>query len=178
MLSTKIGTEPDQMVAPVVIIDTDPTLIAITWQELSPATNGGLTISSYKIEVLTSEGVYEESAECDGTDPTVMTNLECKISIVSLLESPFTLAQGELVQVRVTAVNSIGGSVPSIPNSVGAEIELVPHKPPTAPTKNYSTTQTTLVINYLHLEGTANGGSEVLSYSVVWDQGTDTWVEL
>ncbi len=58
-------------------------------------------------------------------------------------------------------------------------MELVPHKPPTAPTKNYSSTQAALVINYLHLEGTANGGSQVTSYEIEWDQGSNaTFVSL
>ncbi len=45
-------------------------------------------------------------------------------------------------------------------------IEKVPNKPPVAPTKNYKTTQGALVIDYMFLEGTADGGSAVLSYEI------------
>jgi hypothetical protein len=128
------------MVAPAIILDTDLTLIAISWVELSEAVNGGLGIDSYLIEILTSEGLYEVSTSCDGSDLTIMADLECKVSLTSLLEEPFSLAQGDLIQARVTAVNSVGSSTASVLNSFGVLLELVPHKPPTAPTKNYSTT--------------------------------------
>lgn len=50
-METKIGTEPAQMVAPVVVIDTDPTFVLISWVELSEATNGGIGITGYRIEI-------------------------------------------------------------------------------------------------------------------------------
>jgi hypothetical protein len=128
------------MIAPVVVLDTDLTLIAISWVELSDAVNGGLGIDSYLIEIFTSEGGYEVSVSCDGSDPTIMADLECKISLISLLEAPFSLAQGDMIEARVTAINSVGSSTPSVLNTFGALLELVPHRPPTAPTKNYSTT--------------------------------------
>jgi len=68
--------------------------------------------------------------------------------------------------VRLVSVNAIGASIPSQPNSIGALIERVPQKPPVAPTKNAATTQSSLVIDYIHLEGTADGGSQILSYEV------------
>jgi len=64
----------------------------------------------------------------------------------------------------VISGNDIGLSVPSILNSFGDLLEVVPHKPPISPTKNALTTQTSLVIDYQHLVGTANGGTPVLSY--------------
>ncbi len=63
----------------------------------------------------------------------------------------------------------IGPSIGSVFNSFGALVEIVPHKPPTAATKHYTTTQSVLVINYLYLEGTANGGAPILSYEIMWD---------
>jgi len=80
----------------------------------------------------------------------------------------------------VTAINRIGPSLPSVINSQGAVVETVPHKPPVAPTKNYKTTQGSLVIDYMFLEGTADGGSAVLSYEIQWDQGetVNTFVTL
>jgi hypothetical protein len=71
-----------------------------------------------------------------------------------------------IIQARLVAVNAIGASTPSQPNSIGALVEQVPQKPPVAPTKNAATTQSSLVIDYIHLEGTADGGSQILSYEV------------
>ena len=86
-----------------------------------------------------------------------------------------------MISVRVIALNEIGESLPSAINSGDDQlVEKVPFKPPTAPTKNFSTTQSILVIDYLALEGTANGGSEVTSYQIMWNQGesVDVFVEL
>jgi hypothetical protein len=84
----------------------------------------------------------------------------------SLIVDPYALVQGNTVLARLVAVNSIGASIPSSVNSVGALVELVPQKPPVAPTKNAATTQNSLVIDYIHLEGTAVGGTQILSYEV------------
>ena len=89
--------------------------------------------------------------------------------MVSLISEPYSLEQGKTIQARLVAVNSIGASIPSSVNSVGAQVELVPQKPPVTPTKNAATTQSSLVIDYIHLEGTAIGGTEILSYEVQWD---------
>lgn len=44
VMLTDVGTEPAQMVAPTVEIDSDPTLVKISWTELSSETNGGLPL--------------------------------------------------------------------------------------------------------------------------------------
>jgi hypothetical protein len=70
------------------------------------------------------------------------------------------------VKVKIIAINSVGSSAGSFDNSSGALVELVPHKPPTSPIKNASTTQSSLVVDYKHLEGTANGGSVITAYDI------------
>jgi hypothetical protein len=74
-----------------------------------------------------------------------------------------------LIQARVIADNAIGESIPSILNSFGDFVEYVPHKPPVSPTKNAQTTQSSLVVDYQHLVGTADGGSAVLGYQIEWN---------
>lgn len=59
----------------------------------------------------------------------------------TLLTEPFNLNQSNIVQARVLCINNIGASVPSVPNTFGAILEQVPHKPLAAPIKNYQTTQ-------------------------------------
>lgn len=65
-----VGTEPAQMVAPVVVFDTDPTVVKITWQQLSSSIDGGLPIH-YIIQIQTNDGLFLESSDCDGSDPTI-----------------------------------------------------------------------------------------------------------
>lgn len=84
--------------------------------------------------------------------------------MANLLEEPFLLAQGDSIHARVSQVNEIGQGVPSVVNSFGAVVEQVPHKPMEGPSKNQATTQTSLVVDYKHLVGLENGGSEILSY--------------
>lgn len=100
---------------------------------------------------------------------SVFLALSCEIPLTEFLIEPLLLPQGSLIQARVSAINSIGQSVPSLTNSAGSLVEQVPHKPPTAPTKNYSSTQNVIVVDFLELQGTANGGSEVLAYELWWD---------
>lgn len=46
------------MVAPLVVFDTDPTQVKITWTALSPALSGGLPLIEYQIQIQTSSSSY------------------------------------------------------------------------------------------------------------------------
>jgi hypothetical protein len=76
-----------------------------------------------------------------------------------------------MIFARISAINEIGQSVPSIANSVGDLVEIVPHKPEQPPLKNAETTQDELVIDFTHLIGDTDGGSPITSYVIQWDQG-------
>ena len=71
-----------------------------------------------------------------------------------------------LVQFKVSSTNHVGESVASVAKVIGAIIEQVPLKPPVAPIKNSSTTKIQVIVDYMHLYGTANGGSDVTSYEI------------
>ena len=60
---TYVGTEPHQMVAPIVKIRSDePSLVNIAWSALAAENNGGLSTDEYKVEVH-SEGNYFQVCE-------------------------------------------------------------------------------------------------------------------
>lgn len=84
--------------------------------------------------------------------------------MVTLLELPFLLTQGTLIQAKVIAINLVGEGSPSSTNLSGAILETVPLKPPVAPSKNPTTTKTQVVVDYKHLFGTADGGSVITAY--------------
>jgi len=131
---TMVGTEPAQMVAPTVEISTeDPELVKISWTSLQPSTNGGIPLTSYKVEIQTSSEDFEQVCES-------VTDTECEISMASLLEEDFLLSQGDMIHARVSQQNEIGQGVPSVVNSFGAVVEQVPHKPAEGPSKNQATT--------------------------------------
>lgn len=69
--------------------------LKITWT--SPS-NGGSSISSYKINILQSDGTYSENTGyCDGSNFVIMGNLFCEIPMYVLTSSPYSLAQGTLI---------------------------------------------------------------------------------
>jgi hypothetical protein len=96
------------MTAPTVVFETDPTLIKISWLEQSTQTNSGLGIDRYLIEILAGDETYQTTFSCDGSTSLVISNLECSIPLTALLEEPLKIKQGQLIQARVTAVNSVG----------------------------------------------------------------------
>lgn len=52
-----------------------------------------------------------------------------------------------------------------------ALIEVVPHKPPTIPRKGWNTNENVIEIFYDALTNEVTGGSQILSYVILWDQG-------
>ena len=108
----------------------------------------------------------------------------CDVEMASLLEHPFTLIQGSEIIAVVTAVNVIGESLPSDPNTATADIALVrvvPHKPPTIPKRdNALTTAMLLQVEIDELVSPETGGSTILSYHLRYDDGSqgETWTDL
>ena len=108
---------------------------------------------------------------CDGSDPTIMAALSCQIPLTVLQASPYSLSLGNLVQVTVSATNTLGDSQPSLPNSGGALIETVPQTPASAPARGEETGEAQVQLLYTPLAGSATGGSPITSYIIWWDQG-------
>lgn len=145
--------------------------VRIAW---TPPDNRGDSITEYSVKI---EGnvpgiFFADPAECDGADVSVTANAYCEISLTALQDNAFTgLSQGALVVAKVTATNYFGTSDASVPNTEGALIEVVPHKPTAAPTRGELTDERQIHLEYAALEGTATGGSVILSYVVLWDEG-------
>ncbi len=83
-----------------------------------------------------------------------------------LTSQPFLLSQGNLVAVRIQAINAIGASPYSNPNIAGALIEIVPHWPAVAPMRDPTTLKNRLVINVTPITGTLTGGTPIISYEL------------
>jgi large repetitive protein len=79
----------------------------ISWT--APADNGE-AITAYEVLVLESDGTTftEESTSCDGSDSAVVAALSCTIPLATLRASPYSLTLGELVRVKVRAINGQG----------------------------------------------------------------------
>jgi hypothetical protein len=170
-LDTFSAVVPTVMTAPTTAID--GLNVAITWVEPH---NGGLAITAYQVFIRSADNSYlEETVNC------AVNALTCSVPLLELQdESTFGLTQGTLVQVRVQAVNDIGAGLDGSQNTVGALIETVPHAPPVAPQRNSLTTEIQVVVDYMAMTGTADGGTTVTSYELWWNQGDNigSWEEL
>ena len=93
--------------------------------------------------------------------------------------SPFYLVYGNLVQAEVLAQNSRGWSAASLPNTVGATIEVAPLAVG-APTRGALTGPTQIEVAWNSLSSPQNGGSAILSYHLQYDNGTNagTWYDV
>ena len=101
-----------------------------------------MSVTAYQVMIKTSTStVYSESAaNCDGSDSGIILVMNYNDPLTTLIADPFNLPQEIVVQVKIIAINSVGSSASSFDNTRGALIELIPHKPPTSPLKNASTT--------------------------------------
>ena len=140
IMTTYAAVEPAQIIGATTQIDpVDPTLALLEWS--APSYDGGLGIIAYQIKIGTSDGTYHELlSTCDGALPAIRDAYECNVALTDLQAAPFTLEQGNKIQITVTATSLVGSSDPSIPNTSAALLERAPHQPPVAPTKNSATT--------------------------------------
>jgi len=85
----------------------------------------GAAITAYQIKVLESDDLtYSESAYCDGTATSVVTNALCFIPMTALHSSPFSLPYDELIEVIVRAENSRGWGQFSDPNTAAGNDKI------------------------------------------------------
>ena len=97
--------------------------------------------------------------------------------MLEVIESPLTLAKGDLIVAKLRAYNKIGWGDYSDPNTVGQVTELKPDVPTQAPVllqQNESELETEMP--EFALENT--GGSPITSYNLQFDQGNATYVTI
>jgi hypothetical protein len=133
----------------------------------------GDALTAYSIQIESSApGSYvTDPPDCDGSEPAVLAGAFCEIPLATLRDPAFTgLSQGDLLVAKVTATNAYGTSPESEPNTAGALIEAVPHAP-AAPSRGGLTDEVQLQVVLTALEGSATGGSPLLSYVVLRADG-------
>jgi hypothetical protein len=100
----------------------DDTSVIIDW--VAP-NNHGAVITSYSILIRESDEVTftEHVADCDGSDPTILSNTHCEVPLAALTASPYDLELGEGIFAKVIATNIKGDSSASNPGNVATIIE-------------------------------------------------------
>jgi hypothetical protein len=115
------------------------------------------------------DGIMVEHPSCNGTDPTVVSQLTCTVSTASLLLPTFGLVEGDQILATVEALNQIDYSNPS-PLAGSAVVQVKPHKPLSPPSRGANNTNETSV--EVHFQQVVqNGGSNISAYSIEMDAG-------
>ena len=91
--------------------------------------DGGSEITDYLIVIRGRDLIYRTHlTSCDGSLSSVVMNTICTIPITLLREEPFSLAWGDSVYAKVTAMNLYGSSLESSVGN-GAVLLTVPDAP-------------------------------------------------
>jgi hypothetical protein len=92
----------------------------------------------------------------------------------TLTAAPFNYIFDDVVYVRVSAANFYGfGALSPTSESTGAKIRVVPVQM-ASPTEDSSSTDVTVTMNWIALSGADAGHSDVIAYSLYWDNGVST----
>jgi hypothetical protein len=149
---------------------------------LDPATGGLLvswtapydnaqTITAYKIEVQYGTDWSEETAGCDASDATIMSNMYCIIPLSALRATPFDLVYGDLLQARASAYNVYGWGETS--DAAGAQTVRTEPLQMDPPQRGSDTTPSLLHVTWTPPSTDATrGGATITNYNVQWDAGT------
>lgn len=135
----------------------------------------GLAATEYQILIMQKDGTYTESAQCDGSDSTVVSNRYCDVPMVHLRQSPYAMVLNDPVKAKVRAYNLIGWSPYSAETTSYALISTEPRQPPTAPQEGSNTDDTQLHVTWAALTGDNTGNEPITFYEVQWDMGLGTW---
>ena len=92
--------------------------------------------------------------------------------MLDLYNPNFYLLFEDLVPVRVFAINAIGTSTASTQNNIGATVKNIPAKM-IIPFKGPLTSDDKIQVQWLAMTTTLQtGDSTILSYELMWDNGT------
>ena len=109
------------------------------------------------------DGEYKELSQC-GAKPYVTS---CRVSMQTFREEPFNLHIGDLIEVRGRAINSVGASEISDPNTSGATVA----QHPAEMTKATLLSRTSNSITLTWPNQVMTGGAAIISYNLFWDEG-------
>lgn len=137
---------------------------------------------AYEIQVADADGVFAiEDYYCDGAVEPCLSQRYCEIPMSVLKASSYNLKWNNLIVAKVRARNLYGWSLLSEANTDGARIQTAPAKIQDLVEDNSMTSEEQLVFRWsLLTTGSETGGTEIISYNVQYDRGTNskTWFNL
>jgi hypothetical protein len=158
------ATTPSQVTGVATQIDAATGGITLAWA--APASNGGVAITSYTVEIRGSDTTFRTDPGCDGSTSTILNTRTCTIPMATFVAADHSLAFDALVEVRVTAVNIRGSGPSSTINTAGARIRQIPAQMTTLPTEGTGTSNTQVQVDWTAVTGSGlpTGNSAILSY--------------
>ena len=120
VLAASIPATIDQ--APVTSVEASNGDVLITWNEPD---DHGAALESYLLQIKNQLGSWQ-SPTCREEVSEVFANRSCHVPMLSLSAAPFEIGFNELIEVRVSSINSQGQSLPSDINTDGARIRALP----------------------------------------------------
>lgn len=136
--------------------------------------NGGSPIISYTILIRESDGVTytTELGDCDGSDSTIVSNVQCTVPALKLHLAPFGLPWASHVYAKIVASNIYGSSEQSEEGN-GAIIYAVPDAPVSLSEVLEERSSSTLGLTWE--DGPDPGGLPVIDYRVTVVSTTGTY---
>lgn len=146
--------------------------VRIQWDE--PYLNSS-PILAYEIQVADADGKFAvEDYYCDGAEEPCLSQRYCEIPMSVLRSSSYNFVLSDLVVAKIRARNQYGWSLLSEANIDGARIQTAPAQVLNLLEDNELTSEEQLVFRWSLLETEAEtGGTEIISYNVQFDKGTN-----
>lgn len=153
-------------------------VIRFEWDALAFTGGNGVDISAYRVEIQTElSGLVEIELCFEQTQ--ILPQVFCEVRMALLKDYGFE--QADTIAFRVGALNLVGWSEWSQVSTENALMADKPHQLPNAPTRDdILTTDELLKIDWLALEAPLDGGDQILSYNLQFDDasGGQTWINL
>lgn len=145
--------------------------VTVSW---AAPDNGGSVITGYTIQFRRSDNInFATTVSCNGTQASVIQAQSCTFAASVLNASPFSLPWGSPVIALMSAQNVYGTSASQYASGT-AIIVTIPDAPLSL--ANSPTVTNAQRVGITWTAGAANGGTPVIDYSILWDQGTGNWV--
>jgi hypothetical protein len=159
------ASAPDQLAAPSTAAS--GTNVIISWA--ATPNERGSSVTSYRITIQKSDSSYVESASCIGTG-SVFNNRQCTVPMSTFTSSPYSLAEGTLILVKVEALNGIDYSPISSANVAGVLAKNSPSATVTITVASASSTE--IDFNWNDLTANSDTGySAITNYKIYYLEG-------
>ena len=148
------STIPDQLATAVTSLYNQT--VTIAWQP-SPNIHCQV-VTAYRVKIQAKNGtMVEDTTICKGSTASVVSALKCT-ALMNLFVTDLGLGIDDLIIVTVEALNVMGYSIPSVPNTVGVTVKKPPQTAPSALARGAATGKTSVQLNWTGISADSDTG--------------------